>query len=162
VSANRFVDALAEATASLDESKTAMNRLADQMEGVTNLVETVVKIQDRQRKAHRARNWIIGGIIVGLVALAGLSGLAVYNAARIGALQDRTSDKVFCPLYKLFIDTQDRNDDGHVTEKEKNDAADSNQDGNTTDKERMRYDDQFQVIFDGYELLECRDGESTI
>lgn len=85
------------------------------------------------------------------VLYAVIMGFVIYrvdtNANKIADLQTRTSDKVLCPLYSVFVASMDNA--GPL-------AGDSNRDGKVTPAERERYENAVRVIREGYGILECK------
>lgn len=97
--------------------------IKDQLAGLTatagalvgTMTDTLGKVERRYRRST-AVLWSLGAGLVVLALLAVTQGFVIYNqvglidriqanARSIQAVQERTSNQVLCPLYKLFVDS---------------------------------------------------------
>lgn len=135
-------------------------RLAASEEIQATLEDAVTAIgrQARRNTSQGRFNKWVTGVAIALVALACVLGYLIYlvnaNAngisdsnADVRELQTRTSDRVLCPLYGLFLDLSESAPPG---------AADENGDGVVTEAEQRKQDKAIRVIRDGYQLLGCK------
>ena len=90
--------------------------------------DRLVAQQDRQRRF----SLILAAVVVAIALLA--VGVA-WNANRIGEVQDRTTNEVFCPLYKLMLD--------------------SYRPELVPAERRAGYEDAFKVVREGNTVLGC-------
>jgi len=116
---------------------------------VAALTISVQQLADSQAHVKKVMRWTVVGLILDLVL--SLAAVALFNrqreanhrladnTAHIEQVQTRTSDKVLCPLYALFIAFEPR-------------AIDN---PGFTPEERQERRQAYAVIHQGYDILGC-------
>lgn len=125
------------------------NQAAQLTGAVTDLTTAIDHLARRQAHLRRVVLWTIAGLVVDVVltvlvtVLYGQQQQASHriadNTSRVQQVQDRTSNDVLCPLYKLFLDQE---------------PIAVNNPALTPDQ-RNSLKAQFGVIHRGYDTLDC-------
>lgn len=74
-------------------------------EEVAALDQKLGDAQQRINRTVRSTRRMVIGLVVSLALDLGLTGMVTWNAYRLAAVQERTSNEVLCPLYQLFLDS---------------------------------------------------------
>jgi hypothetical protein len=119
---------------------------ADEIDELIRAVNALAKQTAAARLSYRKLRAMVVGLVVGLVlGVSGVVGLAFVaahqqrNSERITEVQQRTSNRVLCPLYKTLLSFETRSTTApNLTATEKKDRTDA-----------------YAVIHDGYAVLEC-------
>lgn len=127
-----------------------LNTSEETQDQLTNALRQIELQQHRNVSQRRFNRWatVVGIAFTGIVMVLGYALYRIdHNASKISDLQVRTSDRVLCPLYGLFIASIE---DAPPL------AADRDGDGTVTRAEQKRYDAAVAVILNGHETLECK------
>lgn len=110
----------------------AISALSREVEELNQKFEDVNK--NVYKTVQRMKLLVTGLVVVTLFSLGAL-GYAIYNGERVSHLQNRTSNEVLCPLYRLFLSSY--HPEAQPPEK------------------RESYEEAFKVIRQSYAVLEC-------
>lgn len=126
-----------------------VNTTQDMQSALAATMERVEQQQKQQTSQRRINQWL-GAVMVMIICLSGAVVFALYridqNADKIGAVSDRTSNRVLCPLYGLLVSQ---------IEGLPANAADEDGDGTVTSDEQAALDETVRVIREGYAALDC-------
>jgi preprotein translocase subunit Sec63 len=113
----------------------AINTLSSEVEELNKKFDQVNK--DVYQTVQRMKLLVTGLAIVTTLSLGAL-GYAIYNGEKVSHIQQRTSNEVLCPLYRLFLSSY--HPEAQPPEK------------------RESYEEAFKVIRKSYGALECDRG----
>lgn len=133
----RLIDAVTDVSKRLNTTERMARQLADQQEDLR-------KTQEAQSRQGKVNFWLAASLALDLVlsVVIGLGFVQIDdNADHITEIQDRTSDRVLCPLYGVFLTS---------IENPRPDQVD-------TPEEREAFAAAARTIRDGYSALDCQD-----
>lgn len=128
-----FAEALNRAAAGADPESVA--RLTAQVHTFSDtvaLVATKAAAAERLNRRYRLLAKVLTGVVV---AVTTLGCVAIYNAARIANIQERTSNEVLCPVLALSVN--------------------SYQPDLVPEGQRDRYAQAYEVMLHAYRTLDC-------
>lgn len=117
------------------EARTLLQAVDNLTNEVASLNQKFEQVNEDVYKTVRTMKVVIAVLVtVSLFSLGALA-YAIYNGQKIAQVQERTSNEVLCPLYKLFLDSY--RPEAQPPER------------------RQAYEDAFKVIRKSYAVLEC-------
>jgi hypothetical protein len=121
----------------MDELKRQTRLLDDDVKQLTGEVH---RLNDRADRNDRDKRWLIVGLLL-VVALVALTAFVAVRAQETATEQEQLRNGVLCPLYSVFLGSYDP----------------KTRDKNPDPQARQKYEDAFDKIRDGWDVMGCTD-----